>query len=752
MKKTLAVILCMALIPISALAKFNDVSSTDNSYQATMHLAQYGVLAGDTEGNFNPNAGITRAEFAKIAVIINGGVAGNSASGLFTDLSEGYWANGYINAAAKNKLILGYPNGTFNPESGITFAEGVTIILRLLGYTSGDLGNNYPDAYLEKAAQLGLTKGFSLTANDLLDRKSVAIIADRALMCDINTSNSRKSKLITKMNYTMSDECIILATQAESRDLMADEVSTSIGTYKTKLENIGEYVGATAKLVLDTDGNIAGIIKTEKKHKKIAVENVAGKELSYRENGAASTIKFDNNYAVYYNSSKSTYADIADEIEEGMVMDIYYTENGGYDYAILYKSDMEGPSVIYTDEDKYTYGTPTRVIRDGHESALEKLEKYDVIYYSKATDTLYAYCDRATGVYEKAYPSKADISKITLSGTDYQLETTAAVNALNENAGAYEINDYIVCLLGKDGKIAAVVPKGKETSSDKCGVILSCDERVSDGTKKYYVTCLSANGNEQEFETDKDYSQKRGKIVSYSFDEGIFKPSLINTSQSFSGAIYQPYKAIGSYAIASDCKIVDVAYAPAAGENHDAIAKVIELSEITKTALSSTDVIYCKTENGKITALFLNNVTKSGYQFGIATGVATLSSTATYTVDVDGKENTYSVNFVTYGITKNAPVMIKVEDSRLLSIEKLTPITTSGKIESINKNEIIIGSSSYKMAKDAKIYTCVSGTTDFRIVSADDLDLTKATGIKVYSDTGVSSGGLARVIIIAVKK
>ena len=79
---------------------------------------------------FDPDAPITRAEFATIAVRFFGG--SYEGEDQFTDIA-GHWANKYINRAAVLGLINGKGDGTFDPNADITRAEAMAIVNRTLG-------------------------------------------------------------------------------------------------------------------------------------------------------------------------------------------------------------------------------------------------------------------------------------------------------------------------------------------------------------------------------------------------------------------------------------------------------------------------------------------------------------------------------------------------------------------------------------------------------------------------------------------
>ena len=88
-----------------------------------------GIVTGYPDGSFQPNASITRAQFAAIAARFD--AAGNTSGAKFTDIDD-HWAQREINVAYNNGWILGYDDGTFCPNRSITRAEAITLINRVL--------------------------------------------------------------------------------------------------------------------------------------------------------------------------------------------------------------------------------------------------------------------------------------------------------------------------------------------------------------------------------------------------------------------------------------------------------------------------------------------------------------------------------------------------------------------------------------------------------------------------------------------
>lgn len=111
---------------------FSDVSADKWYNNAVSTLCHMGVLGGYSDGTFRPNAPITRAEFAKIAVSF-AQTNGSAVYSYFTDVKTTDWFAPYVTAAKDSGLIEGYSDGSFKPENRITRAEACAIVNRVLG-------------------------------------------------------------------------------------------------------------------------------------------------------------------------------------------------------------------------------------------------------------------------------------------------------------------------------------------------------------------------------------------------------------------------------------------------------------------------------------------------------------------------------------------------------------------------------------------------------------------------------------------
>ena len=114
--------------------RYSDVKSTDWYNNAISTLSNMGIIDGYPDGTFRPNAGITRAEFAKIAVSFFKDNVRETIGDRFSDI-HGKWYTEYVNLANELAIVNGYPDGTFRPDNKIIRAESMTIVNNTLRRT-----------------------------------------------------------------------------------------------------------------------------------------------------------------------------------------------------------------------------------------------------------------------------------------------------------------------------------------------------------------------------------------------------------------------------------------------------------------------------------------------------------------------------------------------------------------------------------------------------------------------------------------
>ena len=107
----------------------SDVSRGQWFNHAISTLSSMGIVKGNPDGTFAPDAPITRAEFAAIAARFDDKDTNTTSN--FSDIAS-HWAKDEIGIAAKKGWINGYPDSTFRPDQYITRAEAMTLVNRVL--------------------------------------------------------------------------------------------------------------------------------------------------------------------------------------------------------------------------------------------------------------------------------------------------------------------------------------------------------------------------------------------------------------------------------------------------------------------------------------------------------------------------------------------------------------------------------------------------------------------------------------------
>ena len=133
----LALVMTMSLVTVSAGAK--DFSDDDSiTYQEAVDvISEIGVVDGYTGGDFKPTDVLTRGAAAKIICNLILGPTTASAlsasSAPFKDVPVSNTFAGYITYCAQEKIINGYPDGSFRPEEALSFQHALLLLYRAAG-------------------------------------------------------------------------------------------------------------------------------------------------------------------------------------------------------------------------------------------------------------------------------------------------------------------------------------------------------------------------------------------------------------------------------------------------------------------------------------------------------------------------------------------------------------------------------------------------------------------------------------------
>lgn len=146
-----------------------------------------GYLKGDAQGNLNLDKPITRAEALAIIIRVSGlETSAELMKGQtkFADVNPDpslQWATGYINLGVGQKIINGYPDGTFRGNANVTYAEMAKMILYAMNYGVTVEGAPWPAGVMGKADDLGLFDKVSSAPDAPAIRGDVVKMIDNSL-------------------------------------------------------------------------------------------------------------------------------------------------------------------------------------------------------------------------------------------------------------------------------------------------------------------------------------------------------------------------------------------------------------------------------------------------------------------------------------------------------------------------------------------------------------------------------------------
>ena len=165
-------------------------------------LAALDIMTGDSSGNLNLSAEVTRAEFTKLVVAASTAREGAAQKTFspYKDVTNSHWAAGYIKTARDMNLLNGYLDGSFRPDNSVSLAEAVTIVLKNLGYTDEDFLAGYPQGQMSLYYRLNLNDGISAEADTMLSRRQCAYLIYNML----NAKTKDGQPLAQQLGYSLN--------------------------------------------------------------------------------------------------------------------------------------------------------------------------------------------------------------------------------------------------------------------------------------------------------------------------------------------------------------------------------------------------------------------------------------------------------------------------------------------------------------------------------------------------------------------
>ena len=620
----------LVLPPASAAGTsgFTDIADARTADAAEM-LRLLGVVDGTGGTSFKPGGTLSRAEFCKMTVEIMGRGDEEPAQRsrtIFTDVGPTYWARGYVNlassitigggtgedASAGTRLIMGVGDGTFQPNRPITYGEAVTILMRVLGYSDGDVatGTNWYDGYVGLGQSSGLADGLTISGGDNITRGQAAILFYNLLFTE---SKGGDQIYLTTLGGSLENNAIILSTNATADDGTTGSVLTTSGTYKTDRATFDETLNGTrGQLVLDKEKKLLAVLPEEGSTLR-SVTVMGTPEANAIPVLGDETISVTLQTPVYKSDSQSadTYEHVWTSLRSGTPLKLCFNGSGQLDYiymsaggavvsddnVLVAKNKPSGTSNPFA---SLSGGKTPQIFKNGIPADLTDLRQYDVGTYDAGSNTLFVSDLKLTGLYENAYPNSNAPSTVTVMGAEFSVLPSAI-----PDLAQFKVGDRMTLLLTTTGQVAGAVSTDVAKSNAVGVAKVTAGGEGSDGTAE--ITLLdglitlkgSTTGSEK----------LNGYLVTVSSGRrGYLSLNRVN-GKGASGILNLTTNRVGTKALSEGARFFEQV------GNGELVE--IERSDITVDTVPANKITYVGYDwAGRVDKLVLDDVTGDRYQYG----------------------------------------------------------------------------------------------------------------------------------------
>ncbi len=619
--------------------------------------------------------------------------------------------------------------------------------------------------------------GGSHAQGQALNESSILnVLAALEVMTGDESGSLNLSSPVTRAEFT---KMVLAASKA--KDMVESQASFSPYGDVTRSHWAAGYIKTARDLGL-ISGYLDGTFKPDAGVRLAEAVTVALKNLGYTEADFAGTYP-TGQMSLYHSLSLDDGLSLTDPEAELTRRDCAYliynmlnakTKDGqilaqtlGYnldgsskiDYLGLLNDKISGPFVVADSAWASRLGfEPSTVYRNDAASSSAAVQVNDVIYYSSAMRTVWAYNKQRTGTYEAAAPDRTSPASVTISGVQYNVGSSEAAYALSV-LGGHSLGESLTVLLGRDDSIVAVlgasggVVAGNPASavnSELCGVIVGVGSKNyndSSGNSQVneYIQVMATDGQIYDVSTNRGYNV--GALVKVRTSGGGNSISGLNSGAAgkLSGTINAEASRIGNRELSANVEILDV-YQNLSGAAKRVKAVKLHRSRLAGVRLNADDVIYWEQdEDGYISKLILNNVSGDMFTYGILQDVQEDGSSGSYKYIANGQAQTMGSPNVSYNV-KEGPFALLNIDNSVAGIYNLSGTA----VQSIDSANSITDSSgqSWLLSDSAQIYEKRGGEyylTSLNLLNTGDYDL------RAYYDQSANAGGRIRIIIANAK-
>ena len=750
-KKFLSLLLSAALVlamVLPASAAFTDITDSQLQKQVSV-LQMLGVIGGTSASTFSPNGTLSRAQFCKMAVVLLGRENEEPLyrnRTIFPDVKSSHWARGYINLAVSVdvggstgengqttggvKLIRGMADGTFQPDRAITYAEAVTILMRVLGYSDTDAGMNWPMGYLQLAAKLGVTNGLTgLGANSSLTRAQAATMFYQALFAKTKDGAPYYQKL-----GTAKTGVILTGNNGKLEDGSTGGLVTSDGNVY-KLANgasaPAELVGQRGMLLLRSQDNAVLTFLPQGTQKTVSVDKA---EAAWFTDDTGHRYTIGPTTPVYTPNESTTYEKLWMDLRGGSVLTVYYNDTGKIESA--YYSMGASSDTVMIAKSLSNGGNPFgallngavnyKIYRDGNPATVADIQEFDVGIYDATARVLQVSSAKLTGTYDNVEPNEKSPVKVTMLGMTFELMTQA-----QRDMAKFKLGDRVTLLLTADGRVAGV-RSASEVESSNVGILEKADGGDVEVKLLSGLTIKSKASNT---------AAQQGQLVTVSSKDLFSVYVSPVTSSNVSGSLDVASGKVGNLSLSTSCRIYDQAGGGQLVE--------VSLDDLALPTVPNNKITYAyRNASGRIDVLVLNDVTGDGYTYGkvsygdqddVTVGVKVVltngegTKTAAGAVNVPGT-GWGGIAFSGDGTKAMATVPLKTKAN----------VHRSAFTERDGKTYVTLGDQELRVSDKVQCYNSTTGQW------LEDLETARAFAerLTVYYDRNANEGGKVRVVVV----
>ena len=626
---TCAVLCGMLVLPTAAdtastvSTAFTDIADPEVAGAAET-LRLLGIVNGTGGTAFTPERTLTRAEFCKMAVELMGNgdqVPAQMNRTIFKDVPATHWARGYIavatqsttsgsgeNASTTPGIIRGDAYGNFNPDRAITYAEAVTILVRILGYGDSDVGMVWPSGYLAKADELALSDGVRLAAGDTITRGQTALLMENLLFIDTKGSDK---EYLTNLACTITDETIVFDVAAIAPDGGAGVKVSEDKVYKTDHTPFSDdLVGRRAKLMLDKDEKIVAVQPSENGTQQVVGILSMAYDSMKVSGGGTVDIDEPEKTEVWQDGKATTYDKVyLSGLAAGTQAVLQYSAAGELEYIFVRTAAgrTDNSTTVVKNKPNYSGNESYAVYKNGIPATTEDIRQYDVTTFDAANNVMYVSDLRITGIYENVYPNRDTPATITVMGHDFTVLPGAA-----SDLRSFEPGDKLTLLLAYNGMVAGAV----ETSAAKSTTVGTVESIDSSGNATITtLNLLDENGKPLTLTGGTAYTGTRaddmlGQLVSVSSTQKGRLSLTKLTGGGSKSALDVQKRTMGSVKLSDNVKLYEQVNASPLVE--------IELEDITRATVPTGQITYVHTDYaGNADIVVLNDATGDCYTYGM---------------------------------------------------------------------------------------------------------------------------------------